>query len=84
MVRGAGLWCRRLPEGREFEAGLHHPTTGKLSLFELGKEQAAKGEGWALPFMAIRLWEIFIFLQHEKYWIKLYSFPVLVILNEFL
>ena len=44
---------------REFEAGLRHAMTGKLPLstqqkmgtfFELGKDKAAKGEGWALPF----------------------------------
>ena len=36
---------------REFEAGLRHATTGKLSavngFFELGKDKAAKGERWA-------------------------------------
>ena len=26
----AWLWCRESPEGREFKAGLCHPTTGKL------------------------------------------------------
>ena len=40
---------------REFEARLRHAATGKLSLstqqkmgtfFELGKDKAAKGEGW--------------------------------------
>ena len=45
---------------REFEAGIHHATTGKLSvnpavngyLFHLGKNKAANGEGWALPFIS--------------------------------
>ena len=46
---------------REFEVRLHHAATGKLSLssqqkmgtfFELGKDKAAKGEGWALPFIS--------------------------------
>ena len=44
----------------EFKAGLCHAMTRKLSLstqqqmgtfFELGKDKAAKGEGWALPFI---------------------------------
>ena len=46
---------------REFGARLRHATTGKLSLsaqqymvtfFQLGKDKAAKGEGWALPFIS--------------------------------
>ena len=48
---------------REFEARLRHAATGKLSLstqqkigtgtfFELGKDKAAKGEGWAPPFIS--------------------------------
>ena len=42
---------------REFEARLCHAATGKLSLstqhlFELGKDKAAKGEGWAPPFIS--------------------------------
>ena len=45
----------------EFETGLCHAETGKLSLstqqymgtfFELGKDKAAKGEGWAPPFIS--------------------------------
>ena len=45
----------------EFEAGLRQATTVKLflsteqelgTLFELGKDKAAKGEGWALPFIS--------------------------------
>ena len=45
----------------EFEARLRHATTGKLSLstqqkkgtfLKLGKDKAAKGEGWALPFIS--------------------------------
>ena len=44
----------------EFDARLRHAATGKLSLstqqkmgtfFELGKDKAAKGEGWAPPFI---------------------------------
>ena len=46
---------------RELEARLSHAATGKLFLstqqkmgtfFELGKDKAAKGEGWALPFIS--------------------------------
>ena len=72
---------------REFEARLRHAATGKLSLstqqkmgtfFELGKDKAAKGEGWGSAFhqlcprysgtltptapTAIRLWDTFTFL----------------------
>ena len=44
----------------EFEAGLCQATTGKLSVnpavngyfFESGKDKAAKGEGWAWPFIS--------------------------------
>ena len=45
----------------ELEAGLRHAMTGKLSLstqrymgtfFELGKDKAAEGEGWAPPFIS--------------------------------
>ena len=45
----------------EFEARLRHAATAILSLltqqkmgtfFELGKEKAAKGEGWAPPFIS--------------------------------
>ena len=32
VVRAAKLWCRKSPEGSEFETGLHHLTAGKLSL----------------------------------------------------
>ena len=47
---------------REFEARLRHAATGKLSLstqqkmgtfFELGKDKAAKGEGWAPSFSGV-------------------------------
>ena len=31
-VRAAGLWCIKLQKGGEFEAGLSHPVTRKLSL----------------------------------------------------
>ena len=46
---------------REFEGGLRHVATGKLSLsaqqllgtfFELGKVKAAKGERWDPPFIS--------------------------------
>ena len=52
----AWLRCRKSPEGREFNARLRHPATGKLfcqpssewvPYFESGKDKAAKGEGWA-------------------------------------
>ena len=45
---------------REFETRLRHAATGKLFLstqkkmgtfFELGKDKAEKGEGWAPPFI---------------------------------
>ena len=32
VIRESCLWSRRSLEGREFKAGLRHPTTGKLSL----------------------------------------------------
>ena len=64
--RGAVVeWLEQLGYGadvavsREFEVRLRHAATGKLSLstqqkmgtfFELGKDMAAKGEGWAPPF----------------------------------
>ena len=60
VVRAAWLWCR-VAVSREFEARLRHTATGKLSLstqqkmgtfFELGKDKAAKGEGWAPPFIS--------------------------------
>ena len=50
---------QKVAVSREFEARLRHAATGKLSLstqqkmstfFELGK--AAKGEGWASPFIS--------------------------------
>ena len=45
---------------REFEARLSHAAIGKLcqpsrkcvQIFELGKDKAAKEEGWALPFIS--------------------------------
>ena len=46
---------QKVAVSREFEARLRHAATGKLSLstqqkmgtfFELGKDKAAKGEGW--------------------------------------
>ena len=32
VVRATWLWCRKPHEGPEFEVGLGHPTTRKLSL----------------------------------------------------
>ena len=77
---------QKVAVSRELEARLRHAATGKLSLstqqkmgtfFELGKDKAAKGEGWAPPFhqlcprysgtltptapTAIRLWDTFTF-----------------------
>ena len=67
-MRGAVVeWLEQLSYGaesrriREFKARLRHAATGKLSLstqqkmgtfFELGKDKAAKGEGWAPPFIS--------------------------------
>ena len=60
-------WLKQLGYGAEsrriamVEARLRHAATGKLSLstqqkmgtfFELGKDKAAKGEGWAPPFIS--------------------------------
>ena len=54
MAQKVAVW-------RKFEARLRHPTTGKLSLStqqsmgtfsELGKDKAAKREGWAPPFIS--------------------------------
>ena len=50
---------QKVAVSREFEARLRHAATGKLCqpsrkwvpFFELGKDKAAKGEGWAPPFM---------------------------------
>ena len=52
---------QKVAVSREFEARLRHAATGKLSLstqqkvgtfFELGKDKAAKGQGWAPPFIS--------------------------------
>ena len=52
---------QKVAVSRECEARLRHAATGKLSLstkqkmgifFELGKENAAKGEEWAPPFFS--------------------------------
>ena len=52
---------QKVAVSHEFEARLCHAATGKLSLstqqkmgtfFELGKDKAAKGEGWAPPFIS--------------------------------
>ena len=58
VVRDARLWCRKSPEGHEFEPGLHHPATGKLSLStkrvmgsSLGKDrQRWQRDGLRLPY----------------------------------
>ena len=56
VVRAARLWCRKSPYRVSSRLGCEHAATGKLSLstqqkmgtfFELGKDKAAKGEGWA-------------------------------------
>ena len=53
--------AQKVAVSREFEARLRHAATGKLSLStlqqegifcELGKDKAAKGEGWAAPFIS--------------------------------
>ena len=53
--------AQKVALSHEFEARLRHVATGKLSLltqqkmgtcFELGKDKAAKGEGWAPPFIS--------------------------------
>ena len=53
---------QKVAVSREFDARLRHAATGKLSLstqqktgtfFELGKDKAAKGEGWAPPSSAV-------------------------------
>ena len=52
---------QKVAVSREFEARLRDAAFGKLSLstqqkmgtfFELGKDKAAKGEGWAPPFIS--------------------------------
>ena len=52
---------QKVAVSREFEAPLRHAAPGKLSLstqqkmgtfFEFVKDKAAKGEGWAPPFMS--------------------------------
>ena len=53
---------QKVAVSHEFKARLRHAATGKLSLstqqkmgtfFELGKDKkAAKGEGWAPPFIS--------------------------------
>ena len=65
VYRGAVVeWLEQLgygAESRRIEARLRHAATGKLSLstqqkmgtfIELGKDKAAKGEGWAPPFIS--------------------------------
>ena len=52
---------QKVAVSREFKARLRHAATGKLSLltqqimgtfFELGKDKAANGEGWASRFIS--------------------------------
>ena len=52
---------QKVAVSREFEAQLRHAATGKTfsvnpakmgTFFELGKDKAAKGEGWAPPFIS--------------------------------
>ena len=51
---------QKVAVSREFEARLRHAATGKTlstqqkmgTFFELGKDKAAKGEGWAPPFIS--------------------------------
>ena len=52
---------QKVAVSREFAVRLHHAGTGKLCLstqqkmgtfFELGKDKAAKGEGWDPPFIS--------------------------------
>ena len=59
--RSSSAMVQKVSVSREFEARLRHAATGKLSLstqqkmgtfFELGKNKAAKGEGWAPPFIS--------------------------------
>ena len=83
--------AQKVAVSREFEARLRHAATRILSLstqqkigtfFELGKDKAAKGEGWAPPFIScaprysgtltptaptvIRLWETFTFTYNVR------------------
>ena len=59
--QSSSAMVQKVAVSREFEARLRHAATGKLSLstqqkmgtfFELGKDKAAKGEGWAPPFIS--------------------------------
>ena len=47
---------QKVAVSREFNARLRHAATGKLAergtFFEFGKDKAAKGEGWAPPFIS--------------------------------
>ena len=61
VVKSSSAMVQKVAISREFEARLRHAATGKLSLptqqkmgtfFELGKDKAAKGEGWAPPFIS--------------------------------
>ena len=52
----ARLWCRKSPEGREFEVGLRHLTTGNLSastkweLFSNQGRQRKERDGLRISF----------------------------------
>ena len=61
MVRAARLWCGKSPYRMSSRLGCAMRRLEKLSLatqqkmgtfFELGKDKAAKGEGWAPPFIS--------------------------------
>ena len=59
--KSSSAMALKVAVSREFEARLRHAATGKLSVspaeygytfFELGKDKAAKGEGWAPSFIS--------------------------------
>ena len=76
VVRAAWLRCRKTPEGREFEAGLRYPTTGKLSSNQRRIRQQKEKDGLCLSSAvpkiapnvptAITLWETFIFTYYAE------------------
>ena len=58
VVRAARLWCRKSPYCVSSRLGcamrrLENSTQQKMgTFFELRKDKAAKGEGWAPPFIS--------------------------------
>ena len=61
VVRAARLWCRKSPYRvssrlgcamQRLENSLCQPSRKWVPFFELGKDKAAKGEGWAPPFIS--------------------------------